>query len=286
MLDSKNLKLYTLCENSAARPGVLGEWGYSVLIETGNKTILFDAGASGATLKNAVSMGVDLTKVDSIVLSHGHFDHTGGLSEILGHMRKEVPVIAHPDVFGMKYSYNKRKGTYSYAGIPFRREYLESLGARFELTTEPFWIVDDIATSGEEPQTTVFETIPDSLCVKTDNGYGQDTLKDDLSIFIITDIGLVIVLGCGHRGVINILRHGMQVMGTEDLYMVVGGTHLISADKSRLGKTIQALQEMKPRWIGTSHCTGFAAAAAVYHEFPDSFFLNSSGSVIGFPFNG
>ena len=148
MVKSKNLKLYTLCENSVAKVGVTGEWGYSVLIETGDKTILFDTGETDVTLKNALSMGLDLSKVDLIVLSHGHHDHTGGLMDVLRYIKKEIPIVAHPDMFSLKYSYRKKQDSYHYAGIPFRREALESLGGRFEFTTEPHWITKDIVTSG------------------------------------------------------------------------------------------------------------------------------------------
>ena len=96
MLDATKLKLYTLCENTAGRSGVSSEWGYSIFIETDDLNILFDTGATGATVQNAARMGVDLTTVDYIVLSHGHGDHTGGLVEVLKTIRRETPIIAHP----------------------------------------------------------------------------------------------------------------------------------------------------------------------------------------------
>lgn len=283
-MQADKLKLYTLCENTAVRPGVSAEWGYSVLIQAADRTILFDTGSSGAILKNAANMDLDLTEVDTIVLSHGHFDHTGGLKEVLERIGKEVPVIAHPDVFSSKYSYHKKKDTHTYSGIPFRREQLESLGAKFELTTEPYRITNDIVTSGEEEQVTDYENIPDRLRIRTQNGYEPDALADDLSMYIRTDLGLVVVLGCAHRGMVNILMQSKKVMETEEIYMVVGGTHLISADENRMSKTIDALREMKVNWIGTSHCTGFTSAAKLFNAFPDSFFVNGAGSVITFPY--
>jgi len=286
MIKSRNVKIYTLCENSVATAGVTGEWGYSLYIQVGDRAVLFDTGSSGTTAMNAVRMGVDLSKVDAIVLSHGHYDHTGGLLDVLAQIRREVPIIAHPDVFGLKYSYNKKKDTYRFAGIPYRREQIESSGGRFELTAEPYRIMKDMVTSGEEPQKTDYETIADNLCLKTENRYVPDPMADDLSIFLNTDLGLVVILGCAHRGMINIIRHGMELMGTEELYMVLGGTHLVTADSDRLDKTVRALRDMDPRWIGTSHCTGFEAAATLYNAFTDKFFVNSTGSVITFPYEG
>jgi len=286
MLKADELKIYTLCENGVARSGLSAEWGYSVLIKAADKTILFDTGTSGIAVENAYNMGLDLTDVDMIVLSHGHYDHTGGLKAALERIRKEIPIIAHPDMFSLKYSYREKTDSYHYTGIPYNQALLESLGGRFEFATGPYWITDDIATSGEEPQTTGYETIPDTLRIKTDSGYKPDPLTDDLSMYIRTDLGVVVVLGCAHRGMINILEHAKKVMETDNLYMVVGGTHLMTADDNRVSKTIDALREMNLKWIGTSHCTGFTSAAKVYNAFPDNFFVNNAGSVIKFPFKG
>ena len=284
MLDSKKLKLHTLCENSVHGGGVSAEWGYSILIETGDKTILLDTGTTGAAADNAVRMGIDLATVDMIVLSHGHYDHTGGLTEVLKRIGRETPIIAHPDIFGLKYGTNKETGKRRFAGIPYRKELIESLGGRFEFTEKPYWISDDIATSGEEPRTTEYETIPDTLCIKTENGYEQDTMTDDLSIFLRTDLGLIVLTGCAHRGIINILRHGMAQMEMENLYMVAGGTHLDGADDEGVDRTIEDLRLLDPDWIGVSHCTGFKASARIFSAFPDSFFVNGAGTEITFPF--
>jgi 7,8-dihydropterin-6-yl-methyl-4-(beta-D-ribofuranosyl)aminobenzene 5'-phosphate synthase len=284
MLKTKNLKLHTLCENSVDGSGVSAEWGYSILIETGHQRILFDTGTTGIAAENAVRMGIDLTAVDMIVLSHGHYDHTGGLADVLRRIGKETPIIAHPDVFGLKYSRNEETGKTRYAGIPFRKELIESLGGRFEFTTEPRWISDDIVTSGEEPVTTDYETIPDRLCLKTEHGFEQDMMADDASIFLRTDLGLVVATGCAHRGMINVIRHAIDVTGEKNLYMVVGGTHLDGADDGRVEKTIEDLGELNPVWIGASHCTGFPAAARMFNAFPEKFFLNGAGSVVTFPY--
>jgi len=128
-----HVKITTMSENTAPQKGILAEWGLSILIETDAATVLFDAGQGISAARNAASLGVDLSKVDFIVLSHGHYDHTGGLREVLKVIRKEVDVIAHPEIWGARYSKRKKEVSFRYIGVPFCREELESLGARFQL---------------------------------------------------------------------------------------------------------------------------------------------------------
>jgi 7,8-dihydropterin-6-yl-methyl-4-(beta-D-ribofuranosyl)aminobenzene 5'-phosphate synthase len=285
MLDSTKLRLTTLSENTAGSARVGAEWGWSILIEAGERSILLDTGGGEVAFHNACALGVDMRSVDTIVLSHGHYDHAGGLSAILPMLDRPVPVIAHPDVWNLKYGRNKSKNTYRFSGVPFRCEYLESLGARFELSADPQRITADIVTSGEEPLTTEFEHIPDTMCKRVDGEYVPDMLADDLSLFVRTDLGLVIVLGCAHRGVINIIRHAQRLMETDDVYMVVGGTHLMAASDERLDKTIEALRDIDVTWLGVSHCTGAVASAKLAAAFPGRFFSNSAGNVIEFPYD-
>jgi 7,8-dihydropterin-6-yl-methyl-4-(beta-D-ribofuranosyl)aminobenzene 5'-phosphate synthase len=284
MLDSTKLRLTTLSENTAGSPRVGAEWGWSILIEAAERRILLDTGEGGIVLQNACALGVNVRAVDTIVLSHGHTDHTGGLGAILPMLDGPVPVLAHPDVWNSKYSRSKERNSYRFAGIPYRREYLESLGARFELSIEPQPITGDIVTSGEEPLTTEFEHIPDSMWKRVDGKYVADPLADDLSLFIRTDLGLVVVLGCAHRGVINVIRHAQRLMETDDVYMVVGGTHLMAASEERLDRTIEALRDIDVTWLGVSHCTGAVASAKLATAFPGRVFTNSAGNVITFPY--
>ena len=283
-MDSSTLRLTTLCENTVGRGGVVAEWGFSILIEAGDRRILLDAGMGSSTLQNAHSLGIDVSTVDTIALSHNHYDHTGGLPSMLSEIDGTVPVLAHPEVWGLKYGLNKKTGVYRFIGLPYRREYLESLGAEFELSENPQWITEDIATSGEEPMVTSYEQVADQFFSKLGGEFVPDTLPDDMSVFIRTELGLVVVLGCAHRGMINVIRHAQKVMGIDDVYMVVGGTHLISASEERVDKTIDALREIDVTWLGVSHCTGFPAAAKLSTAFPDRFFTNNAGTKIEFPF--
>jgi 7,8-dihydropterin-6-yl-methyl-4-(beta-D-ribofuranosyl)aminobenzene 5'-phosphate synthase len=284
MLEARRLRLTTIAENTATRSGIVGEWGLSILIEDGEHRFLLDTGAGASTVANADSLGIELDGIDAIVLSHGHNDHTGGLLPVLSRLEGGARVVAHPAVWGAKYSRNRTTNRYRYAGIPHAREALESAGARFELTEMPTWLSADIVASGEEPMTTDFEATADTLHIRTPDGFAPDPVIDDQSLYIRTDLGLVVVLGCAHRGMVNIIRHGCRLTATEKVYMVVGGTHLGSAAEPQVARTIEALREMDIGWLGVSHCTGLATASRLDRELPGRFLFSNAGTTISFPF--
>jgi 7,8-dihydropterin-6-yl-methyl-4-(beta-D-ribofuranosyl)aminobenzene 5'-phosphate synthase len=276
------IKMTTLCENTA-NSGFLAERGLSILVEADGQKILFDTGVNIAAVHNAQILGVDLSAVDRIVLSHGHHDHTGGLREVLKRTRHDVEVIAHPDIWVSRYTCHRGQPE-QYSGIPFRRELLESLGARFNLTKEPVRITERLITTGEIPMLSGYEEIDDILFVKENSGLQPDRLADDLALIIDTEFGLVVILGCAHRGIVNTLQHACKLTGKELIYAALGGTHLLYASKERLEKTAEALREMGVQWLGVSHCTGFAASAYLAQEFGDAFFLNNAGTSLTLPF--
>ena len=274
------LRITTLSENTAGGGSFLAEWGLSILVETDEVNILLDTGQSISASHNADILGVDLSKIDKVVLSHGHYDHTGGLRQVLLKMRKKVEIIAHPDIWAAKYS--RRRGQEDrYIGIPFQHQDLENLGACFNLATKPIKITDNIMTTGEIPMVTDFEEIePNRFFVKEDSDWQPDKLLDDQAIIINTELGLVVILGCAHRGIINTLYHAQQLTCAKQIHMVLGGCHLIGATEERIWLTIAALRELGVPRIGVSHCTGLPAAAIMAHEFGDSFFFNNAGTRI------
>jgi 7,8-dihydropterin-6-yl-methyl-4-(beta-D-ribofuranosyl)aminobenzene 5'-phosphate synthase len=278
------LRITTLSENTTlARPrGLLGEWGLSILVEVDDLKVLLDTGQSISTVHNADVLGIELSQIDKIVLSHGHYDHTGGLRKVLRRMRKEVEIMAHPDAWDAKYGYNPAENYSMYIGVPFQREELESLGAVFKLTDEPVWLSDNMVTSGEIPMTTDYETIDPGLYVKEGSEFRPDLLRDDQALFIKTQQGLVVILGCAHRGVINTLRHAQKVTGVEPIHAVVGGTHLFRASEVQLELTIAELKALGIQRLGVSHCTGMLAAARLAQEFGQDFFFNNTGTRITF----
>jgi 7,8-dihydropterin-6-yl-methyl-4-(beta-D-ribofuranosyl)aminobenzene 5'-phosphate synthase len=273
------IRLVTLCENTAGIPDVMAEWGLSILIEAEGRNILMDSGAGSAAVHNAELMGIDLSKVDTIVLSHGHYDHTGGLPMILGAIGHEVPVIAHPDLFSNKYSHKKGNKD-RYIGIPYQREELESLGARFNLSRQPVSITDKIMTSGEIKMQTDFEKIDGVFNLKSGEEFALDALMDDLSLYIITPLGLVVIMGCAHRGMINILRQARTLTGVEKIYMAVGGSHLKDSTPEQVWQAISGLNELGVQKLATCHCTGMPATMMLAQTYDRDFIFNQAGSMI------
>jgi 7,8-dihydropterin-6-yl-methyl-4-(beta-D-ribofuranosyl)aminobenzene 5'-phosphate synthase len=270
------LKITTLSENTADNLGLLAEWGLSILVETGDANILLDAGQTTSVTHNAKALGIDLRKVDKIVLSHGHTDHTGGLKNVLKTMGKKVEIVAHPDVVEAKYS-GKQEDSRENIAMPFQLQELEKLGAVFKLSRKPVKLSSDIMTTGEVPMVTDFEAMPaDRFFVKEDKKWYADELNDDLALIINTKPGLIVVLGCSHHGMINTLYHAQKITGRKEIRMVIGGCHLINSPLERVYKTINALQALNVQKIGVSHCTGLEASAIMAQAMGDRFFYNNA----------
>jgi len=269
----------TLSENTAGRSGLLAEWGLSILIEADGRRVLLDTGLSLSAAYNAIGLGIDLSRIDKIVFSHGHLDHTGGLPHILRMGKGPVEVIGHPDMWAPKYA--KAPGRAErYVGPPFERRAAEALGATFNMTKEPVWISEDIVTSGEIPMTTAYEKVDPILYVKNNGELKPDPLWDDQAVFVKSDEGLIIVSGCAHRGIINTIRYGQKLTGMESVYAVIGGTHLISASAERMNLTIADLANFGIKRLGVSHCTGMPAACVLARKFGEAFFFNNAGTQI------
>ncbi|MGB9596423.1 MAG: MBL fold metallo-hydrolase [Candidatus Poribacteria bacterium] len=267
----------TLVENTINKPGLIGEHGLSFLIKTEEEEILFDTGQGNAILHNAKLMSVDLSRIKKIILSHGHYDHTGGLKTILKLM-DDVHIYGHPNIFDKKYAKDREKQRY--IGISYTKEELETKGVQLHLEREPIQITNRIKTSGEIKRKTDFETISDRLCVMRDGELVKDDILDDLSLIISGREGISIILGCGHSGVINILEHTQMITNNVPISYLIGGIHLIDTNKNTIHKTIDRLKEFNIGKMALCHCTGFYALSELQRAFGDKLIINNTGDKI------
>jgi len=270
------IKATVLCENYVyINPGAIAEHGWAVYLETDQGNFLFDTGQGRAIINNAQYFHKDLSKIEGIIISHHHYDHTGGLLDVLAQTGK-IKVYSHPDLF--KDSFNIRNGRD--IGIPFRREILESKGAEFLFNTEPVEILPDLILSGEIPRETPFEKGDKNLVIKNKNGYIQDDILDDQTIIAKTAKGLFIILGCSHAGIINIINYAIKKTGQKHIHTIIGGTHLGPVNKETREKSIKALKKYDIERIGVSHCTGLETSCRLFQEFGKRFFFCNVGTVI------
>lgn len=275
------LKLAVVCENTVGTTGgIIGEWGLSIYLEVSGMKILFDTGESGVLLNNADIMGIDLQSVDALVLSHGHYDHTGGMKSFLRH-RGKLPVYAHPNLFAHHFSTPKKP---RYIGVPHRKELLECLGAEFLYIEKPFEITPGVFISGKVPRKKFFENDQETL-FSLENGkiVMPDPFHDDMSLYLVTPEGLFIILGCAHAGLINIVEHAREITGESRVYGIIGGTHLGPAPVAQQEATISYLEELDLQFLGANHCTGQAVIARLANIFGQRFKFCPAGSIFTIP---
>ncbi len=274
------VQITILCENTVGRLVGSGEHGFSAFVETDQGNFLFDTGSGHSIVLNSLLLNKDLKSLTKIFLSHGHQDHTGGLPEVLK-LKGRVDVHAHPHVLLDRIAVTKENGeeVKRFIGIPFKRTYLEALGANFIFNTGLLEAAKGIFFTGEIPRRTAFEKPDPRLLTETDGKRAQDPLWDDQSLVLDTDKGLVVLLGCAHSGIVNILNHVALKTGKENFYAILGGTHLDFLTPEQLEESINVLKKMDLQKVGVSHCTGMRAALRLQQEFGDRFFYGCVGSV-------
>jgi len=256
-----------LVENTARGMGVLGEHGLAWWIDTGAHHVLFDTGQGMALTRNAARLGVDLSRADAIVLSHGHTDHVGGLEAALA-LAPKATLYLHPRAVERKFSGTDRKPVGRRISIDFvETEAFRVSGRRIVATREPTEIVPGVWMTGEVPRETDFEDTGGPFFL--DESMTQlDPLLDDQSLYLPTPQGTVVIFGCAHAGAVNTLRHIAHLTNNAPLRAAYGGLHLENASPRRIDETIRALRACNPQRMGFCHCTGFQALRRIWDEFP------------------
>jgi 7,8-dihydropterin-6-yl-methyl-4-(beta-D-ribofuranosyl)aminobenzene 5'-phosphate synthase len=272
------------------RVSILAEHGFSAVVsvcEQGRAhKALFDFGFSETgALQNARTMGVELSGVEALVLSHGHIDHHGGLSAILRHIgRKGIELVVHPAAFrGARYL---KVSDERAVRLPTPdRERLEREGAKVIEAAQPRLLLDGrLLFLGEIPRRTAFEKGMPKARYKESGAEKFDAIEDDSALVAhVRDRGLVVLSGCAHSGIVNTVAYAREVTGVAEIFAIMGGFHLNGPDAAEaVEPTVAALQAFAPRYIAPTHCTGRKAIARIEQAMPEQFLLNMSGTKMVF----
>lgn len=254
-MTSNKVKITILVDNHAG-PWLKPEHGLSIFIEAFDQRILFDTGQGNVLQNNAKALGVDLTAIDRLVISHGHYDHTGGLAAILS--AREMDVYCHPATTQPRYSIG--------FGLPrpinMPHDALTALNKvsekRLHWVTTATYLSENIGLTGPIPRHTDYEDNGGPFFLDP-QGERSDPVSDDQALWITTDQGLIVCVGCAHAGVINTLNYVMQLSGDTRIRAVIGGFHLNNANQQRLTETTFALKKISPDMVIPCHCTGDTA---------------------------
>jgi len=262
------MKITILVENhSSANTNLETEHGLSMLVEVGNQRILFDTGQSAVLCRNAARLNVDLSDVDAVVLSHGHYDHTGGIPCLYRQAGCTAPVFVHSSAFQSRYSNNPDRGLHFVGMAPETKAVLEQRG--MVSTDAPCEVIGGFMLTGTIPRMNDFEDCGGNFYLDRKCN-SVDELPDDQAGYVDTPNGLVVILGCAHAGVINTLEYIRQLVPHRPIYAVIGGMHLKHASASRIETTIKMLRERNIKHIFPLHCSGDEAttrlAQALGHQ--------------------
>ncbi|MGD9155962.1 MAG: MBL fold metallo-hydrolase [Bacillota bacterium] len=279
----ESVRIFTLLDNHAGfGSSFLAQHGLSILLNVASKNvqknILLDTGSTADTiLYNMNILGLKPESIDMVFLTHCHYDHAGGLTGLLKVINKEVPVIAHPSIFRENYIFRPGLINAGMAEENSKQAIINNKG-RLVLIAEPFNLMDGVISTGEVERTVDFEGPGIETYNVQDGKLVRDSIVDDMALVLnLKDKGLLVVTGCGHAGIINILKHAMKITGINRIFGVIGGLHLISATSERINKTISFFQEMNIRLVLGGHCTGFNALSKMADELGEKFKYLHSG---------
>jgi len=263
-------------------PQVWGQHGLCLALEvnlgTQKMNLLLDCGPSKeVTLHNADVLGIDPSKTDIIVLSHGHYDHTGGLAGVLDRAGKRIPVLAHPDIQSPKL---KTRPFLKYIGPPFTAQQAESSGAVMLYSRASTKLAEGIFTTGEIRRDASFEKAEGFATLEA-GVFKEDLIMDDQALVVnVQEKGLVIIVGCAHSGIVNTVHQAQRLSGVSEIYAIVGGFHLQGASDERLDSTVNELMKLDPKTLRPGHCTGTKAICRLMQAFKDRCEPLCAGDVI------
>jgi 7,8-dihydropterin-6-yl-methyl-4-(beta-D-ribofuranosyl)aminobenzene 5'-phosphate synthase len=269
----EKLKLTVLVEDSVnvEKADLTAKHGLSFLVETKiqgtDLKILMDAGPPpDIAVQNADTMRTEIRDVNVIVLSHGHYDHVGGLLKVLERVGRQTLIVAHPEAFNPKFAY---RPNLKFIGPNFSQSSVKTAGGVMLLARNSVKIANGITTTGEIARETAFEEVKGFWTVE-DERFVEDKIMDDQALLVnVRNKGLVVITGCAHAGIINTVKHAQKMVGVKDVYAIIGGVHLEKADGKKVQASVDELVKINPQSIYPCHCTGSKAISRFLSFFGD-----------------
>jgi 7,8-dihydropterin-6-yl-methyl-4-(beta-D-ribofuranosyl)aminobenzene 5'-phosphate synthase len=261
----------TILVNNLAPDGLQCEHGLAFWIEYNGKHILFDTGQTNLIEKNAEQMGINLTNTDTVILSHGHYDHTGGIPSVFA-ASQNATLYLHPKAMDLKYS-QKPNRVKTIGMSDATKGIVNSMAAKGKtvMTDLPTEVFPGLFVTGTIPRKTIFENTGGDFYLDKSCTI-PDEMPDDQAVYFESENGLVVLLGCGHAGLINTLDHISELTGEKHIHAVLGGMHLLHASSKRIDRTIKAMKRYDIQELGLAHCTGNNAMEQFKKAFPGQCF--------------
>ena len=260
----------TLIVDNEAPPMLVAEHGFAAWIDNGEECFLFDTGQGAALIPNAAALDIDLARARALILSHGHYDHTGAVLAFLA-VNPDAPVIYAHDATISRFSCRPDEQPPRQIGMA--EEVRQALGGlppeRRSVLDGPRHLRPGIGITGPVPRESTFEDTGGPFYLDPDKAK-SDPITDDLSLWFETSDGLVILTGCCHSGLVNTIRHVRQISGITRIHGIVGGLHLLNAGGERLDATLAFLHECAPDFLLPCHCTGAQVMERLLSEFGDA----------------
>lgn len=275
------MKIVILLENRTNRGGIKAEHGLSLYIETEQNgkilSLIFDLGPSRAMVENANRLGVDLSKPEHIVISHGHSDHGGVLPEILDFLNEDLTLHIQKRALEKSYYKLRKSDTYKESSIYWNLDGIDEDRIRVNYTDEPFWISENIVVSGTikgkrgEPTERFYK--------KSGEAYVVDAMDHEQFLAIRENDKVYLFSGCSHLGVPSAISYAKELMDTDEIELLIGGFHTYRSSRDEVSRLAQELGKMKIKTIAPMHCTGLEASFVLKKEFGDSCLLLGTGDV-------
>lgn len=275
------MRFKILMENKTDGPGCIAEHGLSIYIEAQGRKLLFDTGASPLFAQNARAMGVDLSQVEALVISHGHYDHTGGVPQFC-ELNQIAPIYIHQGAFYETYGKEDGKWESQTCGIRWNDHQRSMIDPRIVRTNGPEWISENIVISGTIPEIPGFEPAESFYRKCQDGSYEPDPMDHEQILVIREPEGLYVFSGCSHRGVVAAVRRARELFDGERIAVLTAGMHLYSAGKDMRKKVVDQIIQEEMDLIMPVHCTGIDAICDLKTALGDKCVAATAGSSYGY----